>query len=89
MPEMLIAEPQYARQGDVEMQRQILDLALDLLENATGPRTTVEAPFVWPQGDEWKARVLTAEQPFLDEKQTESWLAAKAEYKMLKAEGKV
>ena len=75
--------------GDVEMQRQILDLALDLLETATGPRTTVRAPFVWPRGDAWKEKVLTPEQPFLDEKQTESWLAAKADYKKLKGEGKV
>jgi len=33
--------------------------------------------------------VLTSEQPFLDEQQAESWLAAKADYKTLKAEGEV
>ena len=74
--------------GDVEMQRQILDMALDLFESATGPGATIEAPFVWPHGEEWKEKVLTAEQPFLDEQQTESWLAAKSEYKKLKADGK-
>lgn len=44
---------------------------------------------IWPRGDGWKAKVLTSEQPFLDEQQTESWLAAKADYKTLKAEGEV
>ena len=75
--------------GDVEMQRQIFDLALDLLVGANGPRTTVRAPVVWPRGDQWKEKVLTQEQPFLDGKQTESWLLAKADYQRLKAEGKV
>jgi hypothetical protein len=75
--------------GDVEMQRQIFDLALDLLADATGPRTTLRAPVVWPGGDQWKEKVLTQEQPFLDDKQTESWLQAKADYQRLKAESKV
>jgi hypothetical protein len=85
--------------GDLEMQRRIFDLALDLFVTATAPRTTVQAPFVWPRGDDWKERVprgddwkervLTEEQPFLDAEQTASWLAAKADYQRLKAEGKV
>jgi hypothetical protein len=40
---------------DREMQRAIVGIALDLLESATRPRTTIQAPFVWSPGDEaWK-----------------------------------
>ena len=31
-------------------------MGLDLLENATAPRTTVQAPLAWPKGDAWKAK---------------------------------
>lgn len=41
------------RPGDVEMQRAILGLALDLLEKAWVPRTTVQAPFQWAD-DGWR-----------------------------------
>lgn len=41
------------RPGDAEMQRAILGLALDLLERAWAPRTTVQAPFQWPD-DQWR-----------------------------------
>jgi len=41
---------------DRSMQRAIAGIALDLLESATLPRTTVQTPFVWSAGDEsWKA----------------------------------
>ena len=33
--------------GDVEMQSAITGIALDLLERAWEPRTTVQTPFVW------------------------------------------
>ncbi|MCK6563534.1 MAG: hypothetical protein HUU14_09210 [Dehalococcoidia bacterium] len=39
--------------GDVEMQRTIAAMALDLLESAAFPRTTVQTPFVWP-ADTWR-----------------------------------
>lgn len=40
---------------DREMQRAIVGMALDLLESATLPRTTVQTPFVWDGGNEdWK-----------------------------------
>jgi len=42
------------RPGDVEMQRSIVDFALDLLESATLPRTTVQTPFVWSDDPSWK-----------------------------------
>ena len=41
------------RPGDVEMQRAILGTALDLLERAWAPCTTVQASFQWPD-DQWR-----------------------------------
>jgi len=44
---------------DTEMQGAIVDLALDLIENAFAPRTTVHAPFVWnEQDDQWRDRFM-------------------------------
>ena len=42
------------RPYDTEMQRAIANAALDLLETATAPRTTVQTPFVWSGDDSWK-----------------------------------
>ena len=39
--------------GDVEMQRSIVSLALDVLESSIVPRTTVQAPVQWGS-DEWR-----------------------------------
>lgn len=39
--------------GDTGMQRSILGVALDLLELARMPRTTVQTPYQWPS-DEWR-----------------------------------
>ena len=39
---------------DPESQRQTLALALDLLESATGPRTTLQNPQHWNDDAEWK-----------------------------------
>lgn len=36
---------------DVEMQRSIVGLGLDLLERAFTPRTTIQAPFAWDGPD--------------------------------------
>ena len=41
---------------DVDMQRSIVGLALDLLESATLPRTSVQTPFVWSDDSSWKER---------------------------------
>ena len=38
---------------DIEMQRAILGMALDLLESARFPRTTVQTPFSWTD-DAWR-----------------------------------
>jgi D-proline reductase (dithiol) PrdB len=41
---------------DVDMQRRIVAQALDLLESATAPRTTVQAPFIWSEDPSWRER---------------------------------
>ena len=44
---------------DVDMQRSIVSLGLDLLERAFAPRTTVQAPVVWDTGDDgWRDRYM-------------------------------
>ena len=40
---------------DVKMQRAIVGYALDLLETARFPRTTVQTPFRWSEDESWKA----------------------------------
>ena len=42
------------RPGDPESQRTTLNLALDLFETATGPRTTSVNPLKWSEDDSWK-----------------------------------
>ena len=39
---------------DIESQRAILGMALDLLDSARGPRTTVQTPFRWAEDAAWK-----------------------------------
>ena len=36
------------------MQGAIMEMALDLLQGAWQPRTTVQAPFVWSEDDTWR-----------------------------------
>ena len=74
---------------NVDMQRQVVSRAFDLLESATESRTTVEAPFEWSKGDSWKDKVLTKEQPWKDGKAHEDWLKKKDIYRQFKAEGKI
>jgi hypothetical protein len=40
---------------DVEMQRAIVAMALDLVESARLARTTVQTPFRWSEDEAWKA----------------------------------
>jgi hypothetical protein len=40
--------------GDVEMQTAIVGMALDLLERAFAPRTTVQTPFTWSDDNSWR-----------------------------------
>jgi len=44
------------RPYDTEMQQRIVGFALDLLESATLPRTTVQTPYLWSEDDSWKQR---------------------------------
>ncbi len=44
------------RPYDAEMQRRIVGFALDLLESATLPRTTLQTPYAWSEDDSWKQR---------------------------------
>lgn len=37
---------------DIKMQKEILEMALTLLESAVYPRTTIQAPFVWDAEDD-------------------------------------
>lgn len=42
------------RPYDADMQRAIVGYALDLLESARAPRSTVQTPFVWSEDESWK-----------------------------------
>ena len=44
--------------GDVEMQRSIVGMSLDLLERAYAPQTTIQAPFVWSEDHSWRDRFM-------------------------------
>lgn len=52
---------------DAEMQRLIIETGLDLLENATGPRTTVQTPFVWSDDPSWRANYMKVDDSNRDE----------------------
>jgi D-proline reductase (dithiol) PrdB len=43
---------------DAAMQRAIVGVALDLLETARHPRTTVQAPFQWDANGDWRASYM-------------------------------
>jgi hypothetical protein len=66
---------------DVAMQQRIVGAALDLLETATAPRTSVTMPLAWTKGDAWKETVFTPEQPFLSGDQVKNWEARKQRYR--------
>lgn len=72
---------------DVTMQSTIVEAALNLLETAEKPRTTVKMPMHWSQGEAWKDTVFTAEQPFLSEDQVKNWEARKQRYRDQKDAG--
>ena len=44
----------FGKPWDIKMQRTIMELALELLEFAWRPRTTVQAPFIWSEDDSWR-----------------------------------
>jgi hypothetical protein len=46
---------------DVAMQTVILEMALDLLEHARYPLTTVQTPFCWPR-DDWRVNYMRVDE---------------------------
>jgi hypothetical protein len=74
---------------NIAQQHEIFSIALDLLETAKGPRTTVATRYAWSKGYDWKRLVFTEEQPWQDPDTKAKWLARKDEYRRLKAEGKL
>ena len=70
---------------DVAMQTRIVIAGLDLLERATGPNTTVVMPLAWPQGEAWKEKIFTADQPFLSGDAVKRWEERKQRYRDQKA----
>jgi hypothetical protein len=72
---------------DAEMQRRIVGLALDLLESATAPRTTVQAPFAWSEDPSWKERYARID-PSQVENLRRAGEARRAIQQRLKEEGK-
>ncbi len=77
------------RSFDPEHQHEVIELGLRLLETATAPRTTVQAPAVWSDDDRWKQLIFTDEQPFLSGEALENWLKAKQRYRDKKATGEL
>ena len=45
----------FGKPDDVAMQQATVDIALDLLETARLPRTTVQTPFRWSEDESWRA----------------------------------
>ncbi len=74
---------------NAQQQRAILEIGFKLLENAFLPRTTVQSPFQWSHGQEWKDLVFTPDQPWKTGEVEQDWLHKKEVYKRLKSEGKV
>jgi hypothetical protein len=46
---------------DAQMQTAIVGMALDLLEDARYPRTTVQTPFRWPD-DDWRVNYMRVDE---------------------------
>jgi hypothetical protein len=44
----------FGKPWDEEMQRSIMDMALDLLQFAWQPRTTIQTPFIWSEDENWR-----------------------------------
>ena len=76
------------RPADVEMQRQIVGYALDLLEAATLPRTTVQTPFIWSEDSSWKDLYARVD-PAMAEKLRAAGEARRAKQQQAKDDGRV
>ncbi len=71
---------------DEEMQRATVGHALDLIEAATLPRTTVQSPFRWSDDDTWKDRYASVD-PAQTERLRAAGEARRAAQARAKAEG--
>ena len=74
---------------NIAQQRDIFQQALDLLSEASEPRTTRTPNYDWSKGNDWKRLVFTEEQPWQSKELQAEWMARKEEYRQLKAQGKV
>ena len=72
---------------DVEMQRRIVGHALDLLESAVVPRTTVQTPFLWSEDASWRETYARID-PSKAEDLRRAGEARRALQERLKTEGK-
>ncbi len=72
---------------DAEMQRSIVGYALDLLETATLPRTTVQTPFIWSDDASWKQRYARVD-PARAEQLRQAGGARRARQQGAKADGR-
>ncbi len=72
---------------DDEMQRSIVGYALDMLESATLPRTSVQTPFVWSEDVAWKERYARVD-PTQAEKLRELGEARRALQRKAKKDGR-
>jgi D-proline reductase (dithiol) PrdB len=72
---------------DVEMQRRVVGHALELLESATCPRTTVQTPFIWSEDSSWRERYARID-PSQAENLRRAGEARRAIQERLKTEGK-
>ena len=77
------------RPYDIDMQREVLSLGLDLLVDEITPGTTSVTPYEWSADQSWKDKIFSKEQPFLDPEATRKWLERKEKYRDLKATGKI
>jgi len=74
---------------ETAQQLDLLKMAVNMLETAEGPRTTIQAPYVWSKGSEWKDLIFTEEQPFLEGEAFDNWMAGKQKYRELKEKGAI
>ena len=72
---------------DAEMQRRIVGQALDLLESAVAPRTTVQTPFLWSEDESWRERYARID-PSKAEALRQAGEARRAVQERIKTEGK-
>jgi hypothetical protein len=77
------------RPYDLDMQRAVVELGLDLLVTARSPGVTVPTGHVWSADTSWKDTIFTKAQPFLDADATARWLERKAQYRDLKQAGQL